>query len=200
MYYSEIAYLLRAVTRTQKHPLGAFVFLWLSMYSCLVKLSDLNRSFIAYCVKNRLGKTNFSVKVIYFITNILGKFEAYKNTVDFNKKGHYVPKLLLWRFRLAEDGPLRGKIYQFNFLSNQITEESINDVAQIKDFYIFKPKGGGHSDYVEKQIYAHFIVKAPPRTLLGNVKKSAAIWGVYDETASWGREYLLELESSDEQL
>ena len=127
------------------------------MYSCLVKLSDLNRSFIAYCVKNRLGKTNFSVKVIYFITNILGKFEAYKNTEDFNKKGHYVPKLLLRRFRLAEDGPLKGKIYQFNFLSNQITEESINDVAQIKDFYIFKQKGGGHSDYVEKQIYAHFI-------------------------------------------
>lgn len=137
--------------------MGAFVFMLLSLYSYVVKLSELNRNFISYCVKNRIGKTSFSVKIIYFITNILGRFEAYKNTNDFDKRGHYVPKLLLRRFRLSEDGPLKGKIYQYNFLLNSITEEPINNVAQIKDFYVFKQKGGGHSDYVEKQIYGNFI-------------------------------------------
>lgn len=123
----------------------------------VMKFSNLNRRFIAYCVRKRLGKTNFGVKVIYFIINILGRFEVYKNTEDFNKRGHYVPKLLLRRFRLSEDGPQKGKIYQYSFLNNQITEENINDVAQIEDFYIFRQKDRGNSDYVEKMFFAGFI-------------------------------------------
>jgi hypothetical protein len=122
-----------------------------------MKLSDLNRRFISYCVEHRLGKTSFSVRVIYLITGLLGRFETYKNTNDFNKRGHYIPQLLLRRFGIAEAGPKKGKIYQYSFLTNLITEQSIQDVAQIKDFYIYKQKGGGHSDYVEKEIFAHFI-------------------------------------------
>ena len=126
--------------------------------SCnVMKISELNKRFISYCVRNRLGRTNFGVRVIYFITNILGRFETYKNTQEFNKRGHYVPKLLLRRFRLAEKGSLKGKINQYSFLTNKITEENINEVAQIEDFYIFRQKGGGGSDYVEKVIYADFI-------------------------------------------
>lgn len=122
-----------------------------------MKLSSLNKSFIAYCIKNRFGKTNLSTKIIYFITNILGRFEEHKNTEDFKKRGHYVPKLLLGRFRLAEDGSNKGMINQYSFLSHSITEEPISNVAQIEDFYIFKQKGGGHSDYVEKEIFANWI-------------------------------------------
>ena len=127
------------------------------MYCYCMKLSSFNKKFIAYCVKNRLGKTNFSVKVIYFVTNLLGRFEAYINTEDFKKRGHYVPQFLLRRFRLSESGPSKGMIYQYSFLANLITEESIKDIAQIEDLYIFKQKGGGHSDYVEKEIYANWI-------------------------------------------
>jgi len=123
----------------------------------IMQLFSLNKKFVSYCVKNRIGKTNFSVRIIYFIIYILGKFEVYKNTEDLNKRGHYVPKLLLSKFRLAELGPLKGKIYQYSFLTNSITEEPINDIAQIKDFYIFKQKGGGLSDYTEKEIFANFI-------------------------------------------
>lgn len=124
-----------------------------------MELSTLNKRFIAFCIKNRLGRTNISVKVIYFITNLLGRFEVYKNSEDFKKRGHYIPQLLLRRFRLSEvkGDPKRKKIYQYSFLTNSITEEKIDDVAQIEDFYIFKQKGGGYSDYVEKVIFADWI-------------------------------------------
>jgi len=122
-----------------------------------VNKSDLNRKFIAFCIKKRLGRTNFSLKVIYFITSVLGRFEVHKNTNDFSKRGHYIPKFLLRRFRILESGPQKGMIYQYNFSKNSITEEPINKIAQLTDFYIFKKKGGGHSDYVEKEIFANFI-------------------------------------------
>ena len=122
-----------------------------------MKLSLLNKKFVAFCVRKRLGKTNLSTRIIYLITDILGRFEEYKNTKNFKKRGHYIPKLLLRRFRLSENGPDKGMIYQYDFLSNSITKEPIDQVAQIEDFYIFKQKGGGNSDYVEKEIYANWI-------------------------------------------
>ena len=157
--YSVIAYLLRVVVRTQKVPCRAlFVFhliKWVLFVS--MRLSSLNRKSVALCVRRRFGKTIFSTKIIYFITNILGRFEEYKNTQDFKKRGHYIPKLLLRRFRLSEDGPDKGMIYQYSFLKDSITKEPINQVAQIEDFYIFRQKTGGNSDYVEKEIYANWI-------------------------------------------
>ncbi|HVS79759.1 MAG TPA: DUF4238 domain-containing protein [Candidatus Paceibacterota bacterium] len=124
-----------------------------------MKLSSLNKKFISYCVKKRLGRNNFTIKVIYSITGLLGRFEVYKNSHEFQKRGHYIPQFLLRRFRLSElrHDPNRKKIYQYNFLFNTLTEEKIEVVAQIEDFYIFKQNGGGSSDYVEKVILADWI-------------------------------------------
>lgn len=68
--------------------MGAFVFKLLSLYSYVVKLSKLNKTpSLTAC---RIGKTSFSVRIIYLVTNILGRFEVYKNTNDIGKRGYYV--------------------------------------------------------------------------------------------------------------
>jgi len=120
-----------------------------------MKISELNKRFISYCVRNRLGRTNFGVRVIYFITNILGRFETYKNTQEFNKRGHYVPKLLLRRFRLAEKGSLKGKI-------NELTPENANhEITFFED-----------ADYFVDAISK---VDQPTKTVLRS-KKNGKIW------------------------
>lgn len=120
-------------------------------------LSSMNKRFIDFCLKNRLGKSNFAVRVIYFFVSIFSRFEGYKNSEELGRKGHYIPQFLLRRFRLAESGTKRGVIFQYNFLLDELEESSIKDVVQIEDFYIFKQKGGGLSDYVEKELFASFI-------------------------------------------
>jgi hypothetical protein len=120
-------------------------------------LAKIGRKILTFVFKHRLGRHNWSAKFLFWLIGQFDRFEVYENTNDTGNKDHYVPKLLLRNFRIAESGTDKGKVWEFSFKRNSVEKADINSVAAQIDFYTYKDKGGAKSDYIEKKLFSQTL-------------------------------------------
>ena len=86
--------------------------------------------------------------------NFFGYFESmvYLNTGETGVFDHYVPRLLLKRWRVAETGTDKGNIFCWSKSKNSIEKVAINGIAGETDWDIGKTKGLP-SDFVRKKLF-----------------------------------------------
>jgi hypothetical protein len=130
------------------------------MNSLFLKLNKfrnyLGKKFLNYVFRNRLGKKIWTTKLIIFIMNILDRNQVYINTGDVDNFDHYVPQLLLNRWRVSETGENKSKIFSWSKTKKSIETKSIKKVAgQIN--WDTGSAGGKPSDYVSKKLYAEVL-------------------------------------------
>jgi len=138
-------------------------------------VSKIGRKFLNTVFKFRWGKKIWSAKILFFLITQFDGFEEYSNTGKVNDLDHYVPKFLLKRFRVSENGPKKGKIIEYNFLTNKIKDDAdINTSCAEKGWDSFKEKSGAYSDYASKRLFAetleNFGSKVIKRINLGTEK------------------------------
>ncbi|MBI3685641.1 DUF4238 domain-containing protein [Candidatus Azambacteria bacterium] len=90
--------------------------------------------------------------------SFLGFFESrvYLNTGEIGIFDHYVPRLLLNRWRIAENGTDKGKIFRWSKSKNSIEKVAINNIAGDTDWDISKSKGLP-SDFVRKKLFSELL-------------------------------------------
>lgn len=90
--------------------------------------------------------------------SILGSFESrvYLNTGEIERFDHYVPRLLLNRWRIAETETDKGNIFQWSKSKNSVEKVAINNVAGKTDWDILKSKGLP-SDFVRKKLFSELL-------------------------------------------
>ena len=120
-------------------------------------LVRLNRKILKLAFKYRLGKRRWSARVLFFVMGIFENYVEYENTNETGKDHHYVPQLILRRFRIAEDGTDKGQTWEFSFETTQIAKAGISSIACAEDFYLFKDKTGNKSDFTEKKVFAELL-------------------------------------------
>lgn len=125
-------------------------FLWIG-YRAAAKF----RNFV---FRKRLGKNRWSARIIFSIMSFLGFFESrvYLNTGEMGRFDHYIPRLLLSRWRIAETGTDKGNIFHWSKSKNSIEKVAINGVAGETDWDISKSKGLP-SDFVRKKLFAELL-------------------------------------------
>lgn len=125
-------------------------FLWI-FYRAAAKF----RNFV---FRKRLGRKKWSAKLIFSIMKFFGFFESkvYLNTGEIGIFDHYVPKLLLNRWRIAESGTDKGNIFQWSKNKNSIEKVAINNIAGKTDWDISKAKGLP-SDFVRKKLFSELL-------------------------------------------
>lgn len=111
-----------------------------------------------FVFRKRLGKERWSAKFIFFIMTIFEFFESrvYLNTGEVGKFDHYVPKLLLNRWRIAESGTNKGHIFCWLKSKNSIEKVAINSIAGEIDWDISKVNGLP-SDFIRKKLFAELL-------------------------------------------
>lgn len=82
--------------------------------------------------------------------------KVYLNTSETGKFDHYVPRLLLKRWRVAETGTDKGSIFCWSRSKNTIEKVAINGIAGETDWDIGKTKGLP-SDFVRKKLFAELL-------------------------------------------
>ncbi len=117
-------------------------------------LAKLRRKISMLAFKYRLGKQDWSAKILFYIMGLFDNFGEYSNTKEIGKAHHYVPQFILRRFRIAETGSDKGQTWEFSFNEPDIKKNGIATVASLEDFYLFKDKSGSKSDFVEKKLYS----------------------------------------------
>jgi len=117
-------------------------------------LAKINRMLLKSAFKYRLGKHKWSAKILFFIMGLFENYDEYVNTNEKDRDHHYVPQLILRRFRIADSGTDKGQTWEFSFENPKIEKTSISSVASAKDFYLFKDKTGKQSDFTEKKVFA----------------------------------------------
>ena len=125
-------------------------FLWIG-YRAATKF----RNFV---FRKRLGRKRWSAKLIFSIMGFFGFFESrvYLNTGEIGIFDHYVPRLLLNRWRIAETGTDKGNVFHWLKSKNSIEKVAINNVAGETDWDISKSKGLP-SDFVRKKLFAELL-------------------------------------------
>ena len=111
------------------------------------------------CVfRKRLGRKRWSAKLIFSIMRFFTFFESrvYLNTKETGIFDHYVPKLLLNRWRIAESGIDKGYIFQWSKSKNYIEKVTINNIAGRTDWDLAKTKGSP-SDFVRKKLFSELL-------------------------------------------
>lgn len=111
-----------------------------------------------FVFRKRLGRRVWTAKLIFSIMGFFGYFESkvYLNTGETGIFDHYVPKLLLKRWRIAEDGTNKGKIFTWSKKKNLIEEKGIKSVAGQIDWDIGKVDGLP-SDFVRQKLFANLL-------------------------------------------
>ena len=111
-----------------------------------------------FVFRKRLGRKQWSAKLIFSIMSLFGFFESkvYLNTGETGKFDHYVPRLLLKRWRVAETGTDKGSIFCWSKSKNIIEKMAINGIAGETDWDIGKTKGLP-SDFVRKKLFAEVL-------------------------------------------
>lgn len=117
-------------------------------------LAKVGRKITILAFKYRLGKRHWSARTLFFIMGLFENYGEYVNTNETDKEHHYVPQLILRRFRIADSGTDKGQTWEFSFENQKIEKTSISNVACAKDFYLFKDKSGKQSDFTEKKVFA----------------------------------------------
>lgn len=116
----------------------------------------LGNKFRNYVFRNRLGKNIWTARLIGFVMSILDKNQIYINTGDVDNFDHYVPKLLLNRWRISETGTNKGKIFFWSKAKRIIDKENIKEAAGEINWDTSMAQGKP-SDYVSKKIYAELL-------------------------------------------
>lgn len=116
----------------------------------------LGKKFMNYVFRNRLGKTIPTTRLIIFIMKILDRNQVYINTGDVDNFDHYVPQLLLNRWRISETGKNKGKIFSWSKTKKVIESKSIRKVAGEINWDTGSA-GGKPSDYISKKLYAELL-------------------------------------------
>jgi len=111
-----------------------------------------------FVFRKRLGRKKWSAKIIFFVMSVFAYFESrvYINTGETGKFDHYVPKLLLRRWRMAESGPDKGHIQCWSKNNNTIEKVAINNYAGEQDWDITKANGVP-SDFIRKKLYSELL-------------------------------------------
>ncbi len=111
-----------------------------------------------FVFRKRLGRKKWSAKLIFFIMSFFEFFESrvYLNTGEVGKFDHYVPRLLLRRWRIAESGSDKGMIFRWTKSDNSITKMAISSVAGEIDWDISKSKDLP-SDFIRKKLFAELL-------------------------------------------
>ena len=111
-----------------------------------------------FVFRKRLGRKKWSARLIFFIMSFFGYFESkvYLNTGEVGIFDHYVPRLLLRRWRIAETGTDKGNIFQWSKSKNSIDKVAINNIAGEMDWDISKSKGLP-SDFVRKKLFSELL-------------------------------------------
>lgn len=117
--------------------------------------SKLRRKFLLYTLNNRMGKSEFTSKIIFRFITFLERFQnAYINTQDTGNKDHFVPQFLLRNFSIGESGQDKGLFFEYLFSESKIRKTGIKSSACKKDLYTFNDKFGEKSDFTEKIIFS----------------------------------------------
>ena len=111
-----------------------------------------------FVFRKRLGRKEWSAKLIFSIMSFFGYLESRVclNTGETGIFDHYVPKLLLKRWRVAETGTDKGSIFCWSKSKNIIEKVAINNIAGETDWDIGKTKGLP-SDFVRKKLFAEVL-------------------------------------------
>lgn len=109
-----------------------------------------------YVFRNRLGKNIWTTKLIIFVMNILDKNQVYINNGDVDNFDHYVPQLLLNRWRISEKGENKNKIFFWSKINKTIEPKSIKKVAGEINWDTGLADGKP-SDYISKKLYAEVL-------------------------------------------
>jgi len=142
-------------------------FLWAG-YKAAAKF----RNFV---FRKRLGRERWSAKLIFRVMSILGYFESrvYLNTGETGIFDHYVPKLLLKRWRVAETGTDKGSIFCWSKCKNSIEKVAINNIAGETDWDIGKTKGLP-SDFVRKKLFAE-VLESKASDIIKHISTSSSL-------------------------
>lgn len=116
----------------------------------------LGKKFLNYVFRNRLGKKIWTTRLIISIMNILDRNQVYINTSDIDNFDHYVPQLLLNRWRISETGENKSKIFSWSKTKKSIETKSIKKVAGEINWDTGSA-GGKPSDYISKKLYAEVL-------------------------------------------
>ena len=116
----------------------------------------LGKKFLNYVFRNRLGKTIWTTRLIIFVMNILDRNQVYINTGDVDNFDHYVPQLLLNRWRISEAGEDKSKIFSWSKTKKTIETKSVKKVAGEINWDTGSADGKP-SDYISKKIYAEVL-------------------------------------------
>ena len=135
-------------------------------------IAKAGRKILNFAFRNRLGRSRTSARLIFLILSVTGRFETYTNTEKTGDDHHYVPQLLLRRFRVAEQGADKGQVWRFSYDNQNVEKVGITQVACKADFYTFQDIHGKASDFTEKKIfsemlehYGSFIIKRLNKTV-----------------------------------
>jgi len=111
-----------------------------------------------FVFRKRLGKKRWSAKIIFFIMSFFELFEqrVYINSGETGKFDHYVPRLLLNRWRIAEAGTDKGNIFFWSRSKNSIEKIAISKVAGEIDWDMANAKGVP-SDFIRKKLFAELL-------------------------------------------
>lgn len=111
-----------------------------------------------FIFRKRLGRKRWSAKLIIFIMGFFDFFQArvYLNTGEINKFDHYVPRLLLNRWRVAESGTDKGQIFCWSKSKSTIEKMPIKGVAGEIDWEV-AGANGRPSDFVRKKLFAELL-------------------------------------------
>jgi len=120
-------------------------------------MSKIGSKFRNFVFRKRLGKTHQEAKIIISAMWFLDKFQIYSNSGDVNNNDHYVPRLLLNRWRISEDGTKKGKTFFWSKDTGLIDEKSIKSEVFCEENWDIANAQGAPSDYVSKKIYAELL-------------------------------------------
>jgi len=111
-----------------------------------------------FIFRKRLGRKRWSAKLIFFVMGFFDFFQArvYLNTGEINKFDHYVPRLLLNRWRIAESGTDKGQIFCWSKNKSTIKKMPIKGIAGEIDREVANANGKP-SDFVRKKLFAELL-------------------------------------------
>ena len=143
------------------------IFIWF-----LYKIGNKFRNFV---FRKRLGRKQWSAKLIFSIMSFFGYFESrvYLNTGETGIFDHYVPRFLLKRWRVAETGTDKGSIFCWSKNKNTIEKVAINGMAGETDWDIGKTKGLP-SDFVRKKLFAE-VLESKASNIIKHINTSTSL-------------------------
>lgn len=87
---------------------------------------------------------------------MLSSFEVYSNSGEVDNYDHYIPKLLLRRWRVTESGVDKGSVYTWKKLTTTIKKDSINQVGG-EHGWDTTISNGLPSDFISKKLFSELI-------------------------------------------